>query len=99
MPAVSARRVGYLAQIDIPQSSDRRTPAKLVCATESTEIDILGGNCPRGAPRCCLIGPIEVRVRDNLRGRRCSPCALVIRRVGVTDERYVIPSHESSVQR
>jgi hypothetical protein len=63
------------------------------------EVDLLGLDYLGRPPRRCLIGPIQIRVRDDLVRRRRSPCRAVLRRVGVTDKGYVVPPDERAVDR
>src|SRR5207249_10558213 len=56
----------------------------------SAEVDLLGLDRPGCPPRRRLVGPVQVRVRDDLVRRRRTPCRLVLRRVGVADQRREI---------
>jgi hypothetical protein len=46
-----------------------------------------------------LVLPIEVRVRDDLVRRRRAPRALILRRVRVTDERHIVATRKSAMDR
>src|SRR6266540_3501793 len=46
-----------------------------------------------------LVLPIEVGVRDDLVRRRSAPRALILRRVRVTDERHVVATRKSAMDR
>ena len=57
----------------------------------AAEVDIAGLDRPGRPPRRRLVGPVQVRVRDDLVRRRRPPFRLIPRRVGVADEGRVVP--------
>src|SRR5438105_12850443 len=65
----------------------------------AAEVHILGLNRPGRSPRCGLVGPVQIRVRDDLVRRRCSPCRLVLRRVGVPDKGRAVSPCDGAVER
>src|SRR5271165_1552562 len=68
-------------------------------ASGPAEVDLVGRHRPGGPPRRRLVGPVQVRVRDDLVGGRRPPRRLVLRRVGVTDQDRVVPPDEATVER
>jgi hypothetical protein len=90
---VSARRteLAILHKRSIRQPSAQWASTRPVCATESTEVDILCSGRSCDAPWRCLPGPIEIRARDNPFVQRCSPCILAPFRVSVVIRPSVQP--------
>jgi hypothetical protein len=63
------------------------------------EVHLLGLDGPRRPARRRLVGPVQVRVRDDRLRRRRSPGRLVPGRVRVTDQGRVVSPGERAVER
>ena len=63
------------------------------------EVDVLGGHGSGGPARRRVVGPVEIRVRDDLVRRRRSPLRVVLGGVRVADQRRVVTPDERTVQR
>ena len=63
------------------------------------EVDVLGRDRPGRPPWSRLVGPVQVRVGDDLVWRRRPPFRVVLGRVGVADQGRVVPPDERSVER
>src|SRR2546428_6670988 len=65
----------------------------------AAEVDIPGLDRPARAPGRPLVGPVQVRMRDDLGRRRRSPCRQVFRGVSVLDQGRVVSPDERPVKR
>src|SRR6266702_6774520 len=91
-PLTQARRRG-------PGAVPRRSVRVAQASRRAAEVDVLGLDRPGRPPRRRLVGPVQVRVRDDLVRRRRPPCRLVLRRVRGADTGRVVPPGERAVER
>src|SRR5271166_3742935 len=92
------RASGWTMSSDYARNASQRAQWALGVRTRVSEINVLGFDRPGRPPRCRLVGPVQVRVRDNLVRRGRAPLGLVLRGVRVADQCRVIAPGEGAVE-